>query len=106
MQPASVRGEGRKCFREILSSRLGFLRVHLASGEVLRLTGSGENGAPPAARRIEAFDASGEQFNGNMNEALMQKTDDDSRFSSHGGMDGVAGEEIAEDRVFAVRRSA
>ena len=48
----------------------------------------------------------GEQFDRDVNEALVQKTDHDAGLAGHRGVDGVAREEIAEQRVLAVRRAA
>ena len=74
--------------------------------EPLRLAGRGEDGAPPTARGVEAFGVRGEQFDGDVDEPLVQKADDDAGLAGHRGVDGVAREEIAEQRVLAVRRAA
>jgi hypothetical protein len=71
--------------------------------ESLRLTGCGKDRMPPATVRIKALDMGGEQFDRHMNEALVQKTDDQSGLSRHGGVRGIARKQVAEQSVFAVR---
>src|SRR4029453_18794025 len=69
------------------------------------LSGSSEHGAPPAAGRVEAFGVSGEQLDRHMNEVLVQETDDDASLAGHRGMHGVSREKVAEQCIFAVRRT-
>ena len=75
-------------------------------GKPLGLAGGGENGTPPAARRVEAFGVGCEHFDRHVNETLVQKTDDHAGLAGHGRVDGVARKEIAEERVLGVRRAA
>ena len=74
--------------------------------ESLRLAGRGEDGAPPAAGGVKAFGVRGEEFDGHVDETLVEESDDEAGLAGHRGVDGVAREEIAEQRVFAVRRAA
>ena len=87
---------------------LGELMIEYAYslGKPLWLARGGEHGTPPAARGVEAFGPSCEHFDRHVNETLVQKTDDNARLAGHGRMDGVAREEIAEERVLGVRRTA
>ena len=64
--------------------------------ELLRLPRRGKDRTPPTARGIESFGVRGEQFDGDVNETLVQKADDDASLAGHCGVDGVAREEIAE----------
>ena len=61
---------------------------------------------PPDACRIEALRLRNEEFHGNVDEALVQGADAETGFAGHRGMDRVAREEVAEHRVFTVRRPA
>ena len=64
--------------------------------EPLRLPRRGEDRTPPTARGIESFGMRGEEFDGDVDETIVQKADDDASLASHCGVDGVAGEEITE----------
>src|SRR4029077_17840830 len=64
--------------------------------EPLRLPRRGEDRTPPTARGVQSFGVGGEEFNGNVDETLMQKADDDASLAGHCGVDSVAGKEIAE----------
>jgi hypothetical protein len=75
-------------------------------GEPLRLPRRGEDRAPPIARGVEPFGVGGEEFNRHVDEAPVQKANNDARLAGHRGVDGVPREEIAEQRVFTVRRAA
>ena len=48
----------------------------------------------------------GEKFDGDMDETLVEEADDEAGLAGHRGVDGVAGEKIAEDVVLAVRGPA
>ena len=74
--------------------------------EPLRLPGGGEDRTPPAAGGIEAFGVRGEEFDGDVDEPLVQEADDEAGLAGHRGVDGVAREEVAEQRVLAVRGAA
>ena len=64
--------------------------------EPLRLPGCGEDRTPPTARRVESFGVRGEEFDGDVNETLVEKADDDASLAGHCRVDGVAREEVAE----------
>ena len=64
--------------------------------EPLRLPRRGEDRTPPTARGVESLGVRSEKFNGDVDETLVQKADDDASLAGHCGVDGVAGEEIAE----------
>src|SRR6476661_7885164 len=68
-----------------------------------RLSGSRQDGAPPAAQGIETLGLGAEQLDRHMNEAFVQKSDDDSGLTRHRGMDRVARIEIAKDCVLRIR---
>lgn len=63
--------------------------------EPFRLPSRGEDRTPPTARGVESFGVRGEEFYGDVNETLVQKTDDDASLAGHCGVDSVAREEIA-----------
>ena len=48
----------------------------------------------------------GEKFDRDMDETLVEEADDEASLAGHRGVDGMAGEEVAEQRVFAVRGAA
>ena len=48
----------------------------------------------------------GEEFDGDVDETLVQKADHDASLAGHCGVDGVAREQIAEQCILAVRRTA
>src|SRR4029077_4294386 len=64
--------------------------------EPLRLPGGSEDRTPPTARRIESFGVRGEELDGDVDETLVQKADDDATLAGHCGVDGMAREQIAE----------
>src|SRR4030095_11096613 len=72
----------------------------------LRLASRGEDRAPPTTRGVEAFGVRGEEFDGHVDETLVQEADDDAGLASHRGVHCIAREEVAEQRIFAVRRTA
>src|SRR3954453_12364612 len=76
------------------------------SDELSRLAGGGEGRTPPAAGRIEPLRLRGEQFDRNVNEALVEEANDEAGLARHRRMDGIASEEIAEQRIFAIRGTA
>jgi hypothetical protein len=67
-----------------------------ALSEPLRLPRRGEDRTPPTARGVESLGVRGEEFDGNVDETLVQKADNDASLSGHCGVDGVAGKEITE----------
>ena len=64
--------------------------------EPLRLPRRGEDRTPPTARGVESLGVRGEEFDGDVDETIVQKADDDAGLAGHCGVDGVAGEEITE----------
>ena len=48
----------------------------------------------------------GEEFDGDVDETLVQKADHDASLAGHCSVDGVAREQIAEQGILAVRRAA
>src|SRR6202035_1245089 len=74
--------------------------------EPFRLSSSGEDRTPPTARRVKSFSMGGEEFDGDVDETLVQKADHDASLAGHGGVDGVAREQIAEQCILAVGRTA
>ena len=55
---------------------------------------------------VESLRVRGEQLDRDVDETLVQKADDHAGLAGHRGVDGVAREEIAEQRVLAVRGAA
>src|SRR5271165_5436523 len=66
----------------------------------LRLAGGGQRASPNRSRRVYGFLATGEQFDGDVNELIMQETNHQASLAGHGGVDGVAREQVAEDGIF------
>ena len=64
--------------------------------EPLRLPRRGEDRTPPTTRGVESLGVRGEEFDGDVDKTFVQKADDDASLAGHCGVDGVAGEEIAE----------
>src|SRR3981189_2715999 len=56
----------------------------------LRLPRGGQDRAPPTARRIKSFGMGCEEFDGDVDETLVQKADHDASLAGHCRMDGVA----------------
>ncbi len=70
------------------------------------LAGGGQHRAPAGAIQIQALLLADQQFDRYMNKEVMQQADHQTGLAGHRGVDGVAGEEIAENRVLGVRRDA
>ena len=84
---------------------MGSFRVE-GLAEPLRLAGRGENRTPPTAGRVETFGMSGKLFDGDMDETFVKESYYDTGFTSHRGVHRVAGEEVTEERIFAIGRAA
>src|SRR5216110_2215176 len=74
----------------------------IGSIEFCGLTCRGENRAPPAAGRVEAFPVRSEQLDRNMNETLVQKTNNNASLACHRRVNRVTREQIAEQCILAV----
>jgi hypothetical protein len=72
------------------------LACRVSLSEPLRLTRGGEDRTPPTARGVESLGVRGEEFDGDVDETLVQQADDDASLAGHCGVDGVASKEITE----------
>src|SRR5215468_2435992 len=66
------------------------------------LSRSCEHGAPDRALRIESFLLAREQFDRDMNEAIVQKPNYKAGFAGHGGMGSIPRKPITKNRVFCI----
>jgi hypothetical protein len=74
----------------------------IGSIKFCRLTRRSKNGAPPAARGVEAFRMRSKEFDRNVNEALVYKTNNNASLACHRRVNRVTREQIAEQRILAV----
>src|SRR5262245_51692485 len=72
----------------------------------MRLSGCGQHSAPCRSVRIESFLLLCQRFDRNVNESIMKIANHQARLPGHCGMDGMAREQIAENRIFRIRRAA
>jgi hypothetical protein len=63
-----------------------------------------ERHQPPAGSR--RFRVLGRQFDGDMDETIVEEADYEAGFAGHRRVGGMTREDVAEDCVFAVRRPA
>lgn len=62
--------------------------------EALRLAGRGEDRAPPAAGGVEALRVRGQEFDGDVDETIVEEADHEAGFASHCGMGGMARDNV------------
>src|SRR5262245_55530395 len=72
----------------------------------MRLSRGGEHGTPGGAVRVETFLLGCQEFDRDMNEAVVQEPDHQAGLAGHGSMDSMPCERIAEDSVFGIVRAA
>src|SRR5262249_13868826 len=72
----------------------------------MRLSRGREHGMPDGAFRIETFLLGCQEFDRDMNEAVVQEPDHQAGLPGHGGMGSMPRELIAKNRVFGIVRTA
>lgn len=66
----------------------------------------GKHRTPPGTVQVEALRLADQQLDRHVDEDIVQEADDQTGLAGHGGVHGVAGEEIAENGVLGVGRDA
>src|SRR5262249_43538733 len=88
------------------SSNSGNTHPELARSHEVRLPRRREHGGPSRTTGVESFLLSCQEFNWDVNEAIVQKPNHHAGFPSHGGMGSMPRELIAENGVLRIVRAA